>query len=163
MLSFRWVVLPVEGTHPPWARDIVKYIMEHALPEDDHDAERVARQAKLYVMIDGELYRRRDNGVKLRCIPQEQGQVLLRDIHEGTCSSHVASRSLAGKVFRHGFYWPTVLSDAEQLVKTCEACQYYAKNIHQPAQALQPIPISWPFAVWGLDIVGEDIEVCRGP
>ena len=125
--------------------------MEHALPEDDHDAERVARQAKLYVMIDGELYRRRDNGVKLRCIPQEQGQVLLRDIHEGTCSSHVASRSLAGKVFRHGFYWPTVLSDAEQLVKTCEARQYYSKNIHQPAQALQPIPISWPFAVWGLE------------
>ena len=136
MLSFRRMVLPVEGAHPPWARDIVKYIMEHVLPEDDHDAERVARQAKLYVMIDGELYRRRDNGVKLRCIPQEQGQVLLRDIHEGTCSSHVASRSLAGKVFRHGFYWPTVLSDAEQLVKTCEACQYYAKNIHQPAQAL---------------------------
>jgi len=155
MLSFRRMVLPVEGTYPPWARDIVKYIMEHALLEDNHDAERVARQAKLYVMIDGELYRRRDNGVKLRCIPQEQGQVLLRDIHEGTCSSHVASRSLAGKVFRHGFYWPTVLSDAEQLVKTCEACQYYAKNIHQPAQALQPILISWPFAVWGLDIVGK--------
>ena len=29
------------------------------------------------------------------------------------------------------------------------------KNTHQPAQALQPIPISWPFAVWGLDIVGK--------
>ena len=57
MLSFRRTVLPVEGAHPPWARDIVKYIMEHALPEYDHDAERVARQAKLYVMIDGKLYR----------------------------------------------------------------------------------------------------------
>ena len=52
-------------------------------------------------------------------------------------------------------YWPTVLHDAEQLVKTCEACQYYAKNMHQPAQALQPIPSSWPFAVWGLDIVDK--------
>ena len=60
---------------------------EHALPEDDHEAERVARQAKLYVLIDGELYRRHDNGVKLCCIPQEQGQALLKDIHEGTCST----------------------------------------------------------------------------
>ena len=77
------------------------------------------------------------------------------DIHEGTCSSHVASRALAGKAFRQGFYWPTALADAERLVKTCEACQFYAKNIHQPAQALQTIPLSWPFAVWGLDIVGE--------
>ena len=40
-------------------------------------------------------------------------------------------------------------------MKTCEACQYYARNINQPAQALQPIPISWPFAVWGPDIVGK--------
>ena len=41
------------------------------------------------------------------------------------------------------------------LHKKCEACQYYARNINQPAQALQPIPISWPFAVWALDIVGK--------
>ena len=87
----------------------MKYMTEHALPEDDHEAEQVARQAKLYVLIDDELYRRRDNGVKLRCIPQDQGQALLNDIHEGTCLSHVASRSLAGKVFRQGFYWHAVL------------------------------------------------------
>ena len=64
-------------------------------------------------------------------------------------------RALAGKAFRQGFYWPTVLADVEQLVKTSDACQFHAKNMHQPAQALQPIPLSWPFAVWGLDIVGE--------
>ena len=130
------VVLLVERTYPPWAQSIVKYMVEHVLPEDDHEAERVARQAKIYVLIDSELYRRCDNGVKLRCIPQEQVQELLKDIYEGTCSSHVASTSLAGKVFRQGFYWATVLHDAEQLVKTCEACQYYVKNTHQPAQVL---------------------------
>ena len=58
----------MERTHPPWAQDIVKYMVEHALPEDDHEAEQLARRAKLYVLTDGELYRRRENGVKLRCI-----------------------------------------------------------------------------------------------
>ena len=72
---------------------------------------------------------------------------MLLDIHEGTCSSHVASRALAGKAFRQDFYWPTALADAERLLKTCEACQFHAKNIHQLAQALQTIPLSWPFAV----------------
>jgi hypothetical protein len=48
-----------------------------------------------------------------------------------------------------------VLSDAERLVKTCEACQFHVKDIHQPAQALQTIPLSWPFAVYGLDSVGH--------
>src|SRR6185369_3672446 len=30
-----------------------------------------------------------------------------------------------------------------------------AKKIHLPASALKTIPITWPFAVWCLDMVGE--------
>jgi transposase InsO family protein len=40
------------------------------------------------------------------------------------------------------------------MVKRCEACQFHAKQIHQPAQELKTIPLTWPFAVWGLDILG---------
>jgi hypothetical protein len=40
------------------------------------------------------------------------------------------------------------------LVKSCEACQFHAKQIHTLAQTLQMIPPSWPFAVWGVDILG---------
>jgi transposase InsO family protein len=39
-------------------------------------------------------------------------------------------------------------------VKTCKACQFHTKQIHMLAQTLQMIPSSWPFAVWGLDIMG---------
>ena len=31
---------------------------------------------------------------------------------------------------------------------------FHAKQVHQPALGLQTIPLSWPFAVWGLDILG---------
>ena len=48
-----------------------------------------------------------------------------------------------------------IFLEEELAMTTPRHCQYYAKNTHQPAQALQPIPISWPFAVWGLDIVGK--------
>jgi hypothetical protein len=30
----------------------------------------------------------------------------------------------------------------------------YSKQTHMPATALHTIPITWPFAVWGLDMVG---------
>jgi hypothetical protein len=40
------------------------------------------------------------------------------------------------------------------MVKSCKACQFHAKQIHTPAQALQMIPPSWPFTVWGVDILG---------
>ena len=59
-----------------------------------------------------------------------------------------------GKAFRQGFYWPTTLQDAIELATKCEACQFHSKNIHVPAQALQTIPLSWPFLVCGLDILG---------
>jgi transposase InsO family protein len=61
---------------------------------------------------------------------------------------------LSGNAFRQGFYWPTAVADATRIVRTCEGCQFYARQTHLPAQALQTLPITWPFAVWGLDLVG---------
>ena len=60
-----------------------------------------------------------------------------------------------GKAFCNGFYWPAALNDAIELVHSCEACQFHTKQIHQPAQVLQTILLTWPFAVWGLDILGS--------
>jgi hypothetical protein len=39
-------------------------------------------------------------------------------------------------------------------VCTCEGCQFYARKTNLPTHVLQTIPVTWPFAVWGLDIVG---------
>nr|CAH67296.1 OSIGBa0103O01.14 [Oryza sativa]CAH67380.1 OSIGBa0159F11.4 [Oryza sativa] len=137
-----------------WIAEIQAYLTDKTLPEDREGSERVPRISKRYVLVEGTLYRRAANGVLLKCIPREQGVVLLVDIHEGECGAHSASRTLVGKAFRQGFYWPTALSDAVDLVRRCKACQFHAKQIHQPAQVLQTIPLSWPFAVWGLDILG---------
>nr|AAP53982.2 retrotransposon protein, putative, unclassified [Oryza sativa Japonica Group] len=137
-----------------WVSEIQAYLTDKTLPEDREGSERVQRISKRYVLVEGTLYRRAANGILLKCIPREQGVELLADIHEGECGAHSASRTLVGKAFRQGFYWPTALNDAVDLVRRCRACQFHAKQIHQPAQALQIIPLSWPFAVWGLDILG---------
>ena len=145
------VLEPQEGC---WTKEFKEYLMQGTLPEKEEDAERVARQATAYCIQDGELYRKRPNDVSLRCISREQGNELLADIHGGDCGHHSSSRTLVGKAFRSGFYWPTALNDATELVKSCEACQFHAKQIHQPAQGLQTIPLSWTFVVWGLAILG---------
>jgi transposase InsO family protein len=56
--------------------------------------------------------------------------------------------------FRQGFYWPTVVADATRIVRSCQGCQFYARQTHLPAQTLQTIPITWSFVVWGLNLVG---------
>nr|ADB85317.1 putative retrotransposon protein [Phyllostachys edulis] len=103
---------------------------------------------------EGVLYKRSTQGVLMRCIPQNEGLTLLHDIHGCICGNHASYRTLVGKAFRQGFYWPTALYDAKELVKKCVQCQFHNRQIHQPAQALQTIPLSWPFATWGLDILG---------
>jgi transposase InsO family protein len=59
-----------------------------------------------------------------------------------------------GNAFRQGFYWPTAVADAPRIVRSCRGCQFYTRRMHLPAQTLQTILITWPFAVWGLDLVG---------
>jgi hypothetical protein len=34
----------------------------------------------------------------------------------------VAPRTLVGNALRQGFYWPTAVADASEIVRTCEGC-----------------------------------------
>jgi hypothetical protein len=112
--------------------EIRTYLKDSILPDDMASTDRIARLAKRYTLVEGDLYRRGANGVLMRCITQE-GCELLAEVHGGECGNHASSRTLVGKVFRHGFYWPTALQDAVELVKTCKACQFHTKQIHKPA------------------------------
>ena len=44
--------------------------------------------------------------------------------------------------------------EAYEYVKKCDQCQRFVPNIHQPGGILNPLSSPWPFAQWGLDIVG---------
>ena len=102
----------------------------------------------------GELYHHSVTGAFQHCVSPEEGQEILREIHEGDCGHHVSSKFLVAKAFRHGFYWLTAHADVEDLVSRCDGCQKFARRAHVPTQELRMIPITWPFAVWGLDMVG---------
>jgi hypothetical protein len=110
--------------------------------------------AKSFTLVDGELYKSAASGILQRCVPIPEGRELLRDIHAGICGHHATPRTLVGNAFRQGIYWPTAVADASEIVRTCEGCQFYTRKSNLPAHVLQTIPITWPFAVWGLDIVG---------
>ncbi|XP_020195169.1 uncharacterized protein [Aegilops tauschii subsp. strangulata] len=141
-------------TTPSWAQPILAFLESGALPMDETEARQVQHRASAYSSINNELVKRSATSVFQRCIEQDNNVEILLDIHQGECGHHAASRSLVSKAFRHGFYQPMAFKDAESLVLKCEGCQRFGKRSHQPASALQTILITWPFAVWGLDMVG---------
>ena len=94
---------------------------------DKMEARWLARHAKSFVLVESELYKRSHTGILQRCIPIEQEKRLLSDIHGGVYGHHAVPRTLVGNMIQQGFYWPTAVVDAEQIIHTCEGCQYYAR------------------------------------
>jgi ribonuclease HI len=147
-----------------WQTTCLQYLHRGELPLDKAEARRLARRAKSFVLLgdEKELYHRSPSGILQRCISVAEGQELLQEIHLGACGHHAAPRTLVGNAFRQGFYWPTTVADATRIVRSCQGCQFYARQTHLPAQALQTIPITWSFAVWGLDLVGPLQKAPKG-
>jgi ribonuclease HI len=136
-------------------KPFIDFILDQLVPDDKAERERITRRSANYVVIGSDLYRKTaSTGILMKCILRLEGLQLLAEIHSGECGCHAASTNLVGKAYRSGFYWPTALTYAKDLVKRCKGCQFFAKQQHLPAQALRTIPPSCPFAVWGLDAVG---------
>src|SRR3954469_20859043 len=47
------------------------------------------------------------------------------------------------------------MGNAKDIMQRCNACQRYADKPHKPGSELWPIPLSWSFAQWGLDMIGK--------
>jgi ribonuclease HI len=121
-----------------WQTPYLQYLHRGELPLDKAKARRLAWRAKLFVLLgdERELYHRSPSGILQRCISIAEGQELLQEIHSGACGHHAAPRALVGNAFRQGFYWPTTVADATRIVRSCQGCQFYARQTYLPAQAL---------------------------
>jgi hypothetical protein len=132
-------VMMVEVT---WMQPYLAYILHKILPEDVVETRRIVRRSKAFVVLKRELYKRSISGVLQRCVTPQEGQAILHAIHAGVCAHHASSRAIEAKAFCAGFYWLTVVKDAKDIVRRCEAGHSFAYRPHAQASELQPIPLS---------------------
>jgi hypothetical protein len=105
-----------------WMSPIKAYLDNQLISDDNAEVERIARKSRMYHLIDGVLYRHGVNGMMMKCISKDEGSQLLQDIHSGVYGAHSSWRSIVGKVFRHGFYWPTAKDDTMEIITKCKEC-----------------------------------------
>jgi hypothetical protein len=113
-----------------WRSKYLAWIDQGELPSDRTEARHIARKAKSFTVISGELYKRGTLGIPQWCTPIPEGRKLIRDIHAGVCDHHAVPCTLVGNTFHQGFYWPTAVADANEVMRTCEGCQFYARKMH---------------------------------
>ncbi|XP_057951069.1 uncharacterized protein LOC131145910 [Malania oleifera] len=112
--------LESEISKEDWRVPLFLYLWDGSLPEDNKESQKIRRNAAIYTLIGRELYRRSLTLPYLRCLSNEEGKYVLREIHEGVCGNHLANRALAHKAMQQGFYWPTMKKDALKLIKRCD-------------------------------------------
>ncbi|CAL2260015.1 unnamed protein product [Prunus armeniaca] len=135
--STRVPLICVIDQSPTWMDPITQFLQNQTLPADPAEA------------------RRRGFSLPyLRCLTPEEGTYVLREIHEGICGNHSGARSLAHKIIRQGYFWPSLHTDAQTFTQKCDKCQRFANIPQLPAEPLTAMVSPWPFAQWGLDLIG---------
>ncbi|GJW92013.1 reverse transcriptase domain-containing protein [Tanacetum coccineum] len=137
-----------------WMAPICEYLTKEILPKDKKKARAVHRKASRYAVINETLYKKSLLGPWLRCVGPLQVNYVLREIHEGSCSMHSGPRSVVTKAIRTGYYWLTMYTDAQKLIRECNDCQVHRSIPRNPQQNLTLITSLWPFYKWGIDIAG---------
>ena len=79
---------------------------------------------------------------------------MLAELHEGICGNHPGGKTLAHRAHTQGYYWSTMRAGVTNYTKKCDRCQRLALVLKSPVQDLISITSPWPFAQWGIDIVG---------
>ena len=134
---------------------IIFYLKDRRLLEGKDEARKLRIRSARYVLLDEVLYKRGFSQPYLRCLAPDEANYVLREAHEGACGNHLEARSLIHKVVRAGYYWPTIQADAKVYVRVCDQCQRFNNVPRQPSEYLTPMMAPWPFAQWGLDILGS--------
>ncbi|XP_062103186.1 uncharacterized protein LOC133814209 [Humulus lupulus] len=138
-----------------WMDPIICYRTKSELSVNAKDAKLLRLKAQRYSIIHGTLYHKSFSDPYLRCLHPSEAKRLLEEIHEGACGNHTRGQSLAHKALTAGYYWPYMMIEARDYSKKCDRCQRFTPTIHQPAQVLHSTIAPWPFAKWGMDMVGE--------
>ncbi|GAU22742.1 hypothetical protein TSUD_138660 [Trifolium subterraneum] len=138
-----------------WMSPVHNFLKSNTLPADAKEATKIRKRACSYVLLNDKLYRRGFSIPLLKCVEEARIELILQEIHEGINGQHIGGRSLARKALRAGYYWPTMQNDAKDHVLKCDKCQRHGDMHIAPANELKTLISPWPFAWWGMNILGH--------
>ncbi|XP_071909725.1 uncharacterized protein [Coffea arabica] len=89
---------------PSWMTPLVNFLSLGVLPENKIETRRLQLRAAKYAYSGGTFYRRSYLSPWLKCVIPEEGDYVLREVHEDLCAAHVGSRVLVKKCLLLGYY-----------------------------------------------------------
>ena len=82
------------------------FLKEDILPKGKSEANKVRRKAPQFWLSENQkLYKCSFSEPYLLCIHPESIELLLEELHEWICGSHIGGRSLSHKALTQGYWW----------------------------------------------------------
>ena len=128
-----------------WMEELIRYLKDRLLPLDEKKADTHKRKAGWFIWHKCNLHKKSYIHPLLKCVTPFDRNYILREIHEGACSSHQRARTIAGKALRAEYYWPTLKHNADALVMKCPNCQLHRDIPQDATNPLATIQVVLPF------------------
>ncbi|XP_071714546.1 uncharacterized protein [Rutidosis leptorrhynchoides] len=119
------MVASVEEAQPNWMEPITQYIRNNFLPNDKREALLVHERAPMYIIQNDILYRKSYYGPMMRCVGPIEAEMIVDEVHNGSCALHSGYKTIVAKIMRMGYFWPSLYRYVAKIVKRCKSCQRF--------------------------------------
>ncbi|UYV67821.1 hypothetical protein LAZ67_5002141, partial [Cordylochernes scorpioides] len=90
----------------------------------------------------------------LLVVPKKRRKEIMSEYHNHMLNGHLGVARTTYRL-KNKYYWPSMVKDVSEFVKTCHLCQSRKGSNQLPSGLLQPIPpANYPFERIGIDFVG---------
>jgi hypothetical protein len=94
-----------------------------------------------YIILGDFLFKRSIDGILLRCVNNEEAHTLLHETHGSLdfvihVGGHFSTKATSFKIFRKGYYWPSMFQDSYKFTRSCDKFQKFVGK-----ESLSTIPL----------------------
>ncbi|UYV62531.1 hypothetical protein LAZ67_2000954, partial [Cordylochernes scorpioides] len=147
-----------------WDEDFERLFLNQITDEEDKFIESVKknlngsrRSIAQNFKEDGCLFKKNPNPegrAWLLVVPEKKKREIMKEYHNHMSNGHLGVARTMYRI-KSKYFWPSMLKDVSEFVKTCHLCQSRKGSNQLPSGLLQPIPpANFPFERIGIDFVG---------
>eukprot|EP00253_Pinus_taeda_P020486 PITA_20486 len=130
-----------------WYKDVAFVLQYNRAPDNLSKSKAWFTKLKSlrYFLYDQNLFWKDAGGILLNCLIEEEADKVIDKFHKGDCGGHHYWKATANKIFRAGYFWPTMFRDIYKRIAACHECQVFEGKRKLMPMPLVPIYVEAPF------------------
>ncbi|KAG7529966.1 Ribonuclease H-like superfamily [Arabidopsis suecica] len=140
----------------PWYADHVNYLVsgEEPLNLSSYEKKKFFKDINHFYWDKPYLYTFCKDKIYWKCDSDDEIEGILLHCHGSAYGGHFAKFKTVSKILQAGFWWLTMVKDAQEFISKCDSCQRRGNISRRNEMPQNPILEVEIFDVWGIDFMG---------